>query len=81
MKSKLSLWLVSIIFGLSLSSIASSADAHRYYNCRVIPAHWAHGYFYPAQKVCWGTRVRCGYVNGHWYRGLWYEGHRVCRYY
>ena len=65
MKNKLSAWMLAACVGMSLLTVASSADAA--YVCK-----WVHNYNrygnYRAHKVCYHTHRHCG----------WHNGQRVC---
>lgn len=78
MKSTLSAGLIAFFLGIGTFTLSSVAEAYSNYYCKIVPAHWANGHKYPAQKVCWRAHSNCRYVAGHWRHGYWHEGHNVC---
>ncbi len=67
MKKLLSNWLFVLVFAVSISVMASSAQAR----CVWVPPHWEHGYHHSGHQVC--------YHHGYRHCG-WRHGRRVCPY-
>jgi hypothetical protein len=62
--------------------VGSNPNYYTRTKCKIIPAHWYRGYWYPAREVCYQTsyrnNVRCGWVPGYWRHGVWYPKHQIC---
>lgn len=81
MSKQIARLMVVIFFSVFAVSIANVANANTYYHgkhCRYIPAHHAHGVWYPAHKECWVYKSHCRWVGGHYRHGVWYPKHKVC---
>lgn len=65
MKNKCYQWLLALFLALNLVAVSTPASAYYYYyhhyyhpyyyghHCRWVSGFWAHGYWHPAQRVCW----------------------------
>jgi len=78
MKKKILLMIAAMLFSLGIISTTNVANAYKAYQCRVVPAHKYHGYWYPAKKVC--VKVHCKWVKSHWMNGRYYPAQRFCWY-
>jgi hypothetical protein len=74
MKQKFIQFFILFFVTFSILSTVNVAEARK--NCRWVPAHWSHGYWYPSQKVCYGYRIHCEWVKNYRH----YGGHKVCWY-
>lgn len=84
MKIKLLSLVFSIFAVLGLLAVSGSASAYGKV-CRVVPAHWSHGYWHLTREVCWShayqyRTANCVWKRGFWHNGYWYPQHKVCYY-
>ena len=79
--------LAILIFTLSFIGLSGAARAYYYdgngmYHCRWVRAHWSHGVWYPAQRLCYSYeqtyRYHCRWMPAHSNYGVWYPAQKVC---